>query len=1085
MTVREPELLNPGRGIQTENIEGAGIAIGHGASVRIYGNVYYHPVKLRAALSRQFDPLLREYRRLFAGREKELAFIAERVVNSQSGYLVVSGPAGFGKTALMAALIQATPEAFAYHFFNPANVPYSIHEIHFLRNVVQQISQWREHHGELVPDRLDELNALYNQMMSMEMEGTRILVLDGIDEVSAWPIQNYLPHPLPRGLHVIVTLRDVGQNWREEYGFRPEETDHLALDGLSSEDIVELLRTAGGAAAKTAENKTSLAELLRVAAYPARESLGADPFYVRLLAEDLAAGRLRPADIGKQSRGLNRYLDGWWKAIKRLAGDQPAKDLFGTLAAAQGPIFRADLEAINSSLVDDWEVDFFDEVIVGVRRFVSTDEQSGYTLAHPRLQRYLRWRLKVDRYEDKLLAYCTDWPEHRSPYALANFARHLAESGQKTALFALVDPSWMAAKQEAFHSHRSFAEDLKLIAEQAAAEPRLDVVPHLLHACLVYNELVIDVPVATLELLAQIGQGQRALDYAALIADIADRAEAYRLIGRALAANGESNKAKMAFQFAYRALQKVSPEIESRELLLRLNSDVDTVGFAVYGAVEPLPVSEEKAYHEENTLLDYFPAELQAADPGVDLIIDKLAVSIDWRYPAGQESILHDLSRLAVQAGETDYLWTLPESAPGGIIRAWMFAQLAVGAARAGDDIAAAYGAQNALRILKEGSASAEAGAAVSAEAHWLTTPAMIAVAQSLALAGEKEPAGELADEVLAATKAAGYEVGKTSALTAISWALWRVKQQEKAAAAADAALSTAETFLQEEDLALACYELLHLFITLNKLQPAARAAALILPYVGFLDEQQLVSGLSRSAQALAATSSPQETAPIIRDAAEWDYDMDSAEIAELVGSVALWLAENGEADLAVALASKEITPWRDTQLLNEIVLALTRRGHRTDAEAIVRNLACRDLEKSLLDDEESSFVLRNLVEALVAEGEPALARSAAEAIAFTEERAQALALVRETAHSSEEELDQETYGGAQAEDETPLHAQDEAAILLCFNEQLMGNGMPDRPLLFETIEASANDLAGLDQGVMLGHLVDIIQSVDQWWGRT
>ena len=34
--------------------------------------------------------------------------------------LMVTAPAGFGKTALLANLVASKPEAFAYHFFAPS-----------------------------------------------------------------------------------------------------------------------------------------------------------------------------------------------------------------------------------------------------------------------------------------------------------------------------------------------------------------------------------------------------------------------------------------------------------------------------------------------------------------------------------------------------------------------------------------------------------------------------------------------------------------------------------------------------------------------------------------------------------------------------------------------------------------------------------------------------------------------------------------------------------------------------------------------------------------------------------------------------
>jgi|SRR5579859_682065 len=145
-----------------------------------------------AELRAGFDWLLEDYQHLFAGRGPALNFIAEFLANSECEYLVITAPAGFGKTALMANLVQSNPRAFAYHFFAPA-IAQSLREGYFLRNVVQQMAQW---HGRILspPDetRLPELSAMYNEEFEFHIDGTRVLVLDGLDELTDWDVARYL-----------------------------------------------------------------------------------------------------------------------------------------------------------------------------------------------------------------------------------------------------------------------------------------------------------------------------------------------------------------------------------------------------------------------------------------------------------------------------------------------------------------------------------------------------------------------------------------------------------------------------------------------------------------------------------------------------------------------------------------------------------------------------------------------------------------------------------------------------------------------------------------------------------------------------
>jgi len=448
--------------ISVGDVEGVGIAIGAGTSVQIYGDVHYYPIKLRAPLREVFDPLIEDRTRLFGGRDAALTTIADFIRDPSGGYLVVTAPAGFGKTSLMASLVSSTPHAFAYHFFTPLYGDSSLTETFFLCNVVEQMAEWHGHMEQL-PDRLNELRALYQQFIDERLERTQVLILDGLDEVTRWKLTPYLSRRLPEKLHIIVTVRDGGQNWLAEHKLPDDQTTHLPLGGLHRDDVAQVLRAGGEGAIALADDPTLLTEVMRVSAYQADEALGADPFYVRLLAEDAAEGRLTPENIAKQPQGLDAYLDVWWQQIKEMAGEKPARDLFGTLTVTLGPIGRAELEAINASLVDDWAEDFFDDVLSQVQRWVVGDEAHGYALAHPRLRDYMRTRIKIGPYLDRLLAYCADWQEYRSSYALAYYAQHLAE-----AVLGTLEPTQRRIKADKLH---------RLVHDQAFADAKLSRYP--------------------------------------------------------------------------------------------------------------------------------------------------------------------------------------------------------------------------------------------------------------------------------------------------------------------------------------------------------------------------------------------------------------------------------------------------------------------------------------------------------------------------------------------------------------------------------------------------------------------------------
>jgi len=382
-----------------------------------------------------FDGLIAEYIHLFAGREAELARLEQFMAEPGGGYLVVQAGAGLGKTALIASLVARHHDAVAYHFFTP-RIPESLQEATFLRSLLEQISPWYKQ--PVPPTRQpEELRKHYDALLGQAPDGSHTVILDGLDEVTGWDLARYLARSLPPGLHVMLTMRDTVRDPVLDFALPAGQVRSLLLTGLTREGVRAVLQIAGGEALRFAEDDEVLDQVLRVTTYDdARPQLGADTLFVRFLAEDAAAGKLRPARLARMPAQMEVYLDRWWRVLRAEFGEEGERrkrqqamvDLAGTLAAALGPIGPADLEALNPSLVSEIEQDFVATVVQAVQRIVVQDSHGDYTLLHPRLRQYLRQKLKTGRYVQRLLRYCAQWRTHRSRYALRYYAAHLAEA---------------------------------------------------------------------------------------------------------------------------------------------------------------------------------------------------------------------------------------------------------------------------------------------------------------------------------------------------------------------------------------------------------------------------------------------------------------------------------------------------------------------------------------------------------------------------------------------------------------------------------------------------------------------------------
>lgn len=381
----------------------------------------FAPLPLRRQIFRR---LLDDRRALFAGRDGLLAELSAFAADPAGRYLFLTAPAGFGKTALLANWVDPESVRVAYHFFDPTFTPDSLDEITFLQNVLEQMAGWYGHDAPL-PHTLTELKALYQKFQATPLTDNRVLVLDGLDEVSAWSLAPYLGR-LAAGLHLILSARKTGVEWLTHFAMPADQVRVRELDALSREEVRAILRQAGGEAAQLADDPAFVEKLMGLAGLDGDPERGADPFVVAFVAQDATDGDFDP-DL---PAGMDAYLERWWQAIRQKFGpkgnrNQAVVDLLGSLTVALGPLAQADLETLNPSLVDAVEADYFQEVLAAVRRHVAGDPQKGYVLAHPKLREYIRRQLRTEAYAVRLLDYCAQWRSTGSAYALAYYAQHL------------------------------------------------------------------------------------------------------------------------------------------------------------------------------------------------------------------------------------------------------------------------------------------------------------------------------------------------------------------------------------------------------------------------------------------------------------------------------------------------------------------------------------------------------------------------------------------------------------------------------------------------------------------------------------
>lgn len=189
-----------------------GVAIGNGASVVINHYPYFQAAP--ANLRRSFDALMADKLQGFVGRQFVFDALDEFIKNNPSGYFIIRGVPGIGKTALMAKLIN---DRGYVHHFNVASQNIRSTRV-FLEDICAQlIARYDLAHKELPPNFADDggfLMQCLGEAAANSQNHPIIIAIDSLDETDRLglaPAVNtlYLPASLPQGVYIIATTRPL------------------------------------------------------------------------------------------------------------------------------------------------------------------------------------------------------------------------------------------------------------------------------------------------------------------------------------------------------------------------------------------------------------------------------------------------------------------------------------------------------------------------------------------------------------------------------------------------------------------------------------------------------------------------------------------------------------------------------------------------------------------------------------------------------------------------------------------------------------------------------------------------------------
>jgi hypothetical protein len=517
-------------------------AIGDNAALSIY-NIGSDRPTIRPTLRNQLAPVMDRHS-ILGGRHGELSDLFGWMERRRSGYTFVTGPSGYGKTALLVHFVrslQARGEDPVYHFVSRRDDMLSQADFSF-RSLCQQLIARHGYGGEL-PSSTAEVRGLYSALLRIPPPPGRriVVVLDGLDEASDWSAGPQLfPAQLPSGVHVVFSAREVAdRNWLDQLGL-DGRVDFLRLEALDIAGVRDVLAAAG------TESLTQAA-LSNAFVQAVHEVSGGDPFYLRFLVEDLAVSPDLPERaVRRKPKGLDAYLNLWWLDVAAKATAPAVADVLGYLAVATGRLTRAELADISDE--DKLSGFTIDPAIEAVERYLIGTGGAGYTMSHPRFTDYVvNNRLRPEdlrHYREALLKWCLSWqgkgwPAGTPAYPLQHIVAHLIQDEEQAAhVYAVLDAPYMKAKLARFGSFRSLLDDLRSGVSAAMSAPRADV---LFRLALMHNAIQDGVAALPLDELAPLyvraGDLDRALDLAAAVRPLWLRGRTMIVIAGALLPN--------------------------------------------------------------------------------------------------------------------------------------------------------------------------------------------------------------------------------------------------------------------------------------------------------------------------------------------------------------------------------------------------------------------------------------------------------------------------------------------------------------------------------------------------------------------
>ena len=364
----------------------------------------------------QFKSLVDDKTRNFVGREFIFQSINDLLANPEfsSGYIVISGEPGIGKSSVLAQFIK---NRGAVHHFNSVLMGIRSHQV-FLSNICAQlIVRYQLNYSSLPPEATKDsgfLSQLLAEIANQEQHKPVVILVDALDEAEDTGLPDranrlFLPPNLPAGVFFIVTSR-------EEYDYRLNVAHRKDIylrdnDPRNLEDVRQYIRN------YLQEHRTKISPQIETWGVSEEEFINViteksegNFMYLVFVLGDIRDGNLTKSNVDNihdLPQGLKGYYKQHWRQMENADKqnfETYYKPVACHLAVAKEPV------SINK-LVEWTKLDTFGitKVIHTWHQFFNNELNSRnneylYRIYHTTFQTFLREDVGLKLYEKNVVA---------------------------------------------------------------------------------------------------------------------------------------------------------------------------------------------------------------------------------------------------------------------------------------------------------------------------------------------------------------------------------------------------------------------------------------------------------------------------------------------------------------------------------------------------------------------------------------------------------------------------------------------------------------------------------------------------------